>query len=239
MPRNVFAKEVIAFLKDFSISINHLANVSGISHPALTSIINGATSPRPETVEKIQAGMQLIAQPISKFGQELKLLREQNSLSVSKIAEEAGISAQAIYFIEDGRTRNPSVKTQSLISAALQKLTTETLDVQNSVEITTNTSQDLIELEEFDPYSPASHPEKPGIYILYDVSDRPIYVGQSNNIKGRIKNHEDKFWYKKPIVETAAFITVRDETMRKQIEKILIKFLKSNAVLNKIHAEHQ
>jgi hypothetical protein len=48
---------------------------------------------------------------------------------------------------------------------------------------------------------------------------------------------DGEFWFKQPIVDAAAFIPIEDEKLRKQVEKILIRFLKSNAVLNKQNVE--
>lgn len=92
-------------------------------------------------------------------------------------------------------------------------------------------------LEDFDPHSDDERPPGPGIYVLYDISERPIYVGEGSNVKKRIRDHEEKFWFKRPIVETASWIRVDESTLRSQIEAILIKFLKSNAVINKQHVE--
>ncbi len=60
--------------------------------------------------------------------------------------------------------------------------------------------------------------------MFYDVSERPIYVGEGGNVRGRIKDHEDKFWFKRPIVESASWIEIKDGKLRKQIETLLIKF---------------
>jgi len=75
------------------------------------------------------------------------------------------------------------------------------------------------------------------LYVLYDISERPIYVGESNDIRKRIgdeqSGHWDKFWYKKPIVYSAAYIQIEDQELRKKIEAVIIKFMRSNAVINK------
>lgn len=39
------------------------------------------------------------------------------------------------------------------------------------------------------------------------------------------------------MVENASYLQIADRKLRKQIEAILINFLKSNAVLNKQHAD--
>ena len=43
------------------------------------------------------------------------------------------------------------------------------------------------------------------------------------------------WWVSQPIVETASFIPVEETQLRKRLEKILIRFLKSNAVMNRTH----
>lgn len=90
-------------------------------------------------------------------------------------------------------------------------------------------------LQDFDPHNVDDRPICAGIYVLYDISDRPIYVGESKNIRQRLKQHEDKFWFKRPLVEYAAYISITDDILRKGIEQILINFLRSNAVLNRQH----
>lgn len=69
--------------------------------------------------------------------------------------------------------------------------------------------------------------------MLYDVAERPIYVGEGANIKRRIRDHHEKFWLKSPIVETAAYVKIDEERLRRKVEAVLIRFLKSNAVINK------
>jgi hypothetical protein len=80
--------------------------------------------------------------------------------------------------------------------------------------------------------SPSEWPTGAGIYVLYDVSDRPIYVGQGLRISVRLRDHQEKFWYRAPIVKYAAYASIDNKQLREQIERVLIKFLKSNAVLN-------
>ncbi len=65
-----------------------------------------------------------------------------------------------------------------------------------------------------------------------DISDRPIYVGQGQRIATRLRDHHEKFWFRPPIVQNAAYVGIDNKLLREQIERVLIKFLKSNAVLN-------
>jgi len=88
-------------------------------------------------------------------------------------------------------------------------------------------------LTDFDPHDDDDLPEVAGIYVFYDVSDRPVYVGKAQNIAKRVGDHSEKFWFKYPIVSHAAYIEIVDKELRHQVEQILIGFLKSNAVINK------
>ena len=94
-------------------------------------------------------------------------------------------------------------------------------------------------LVDFDPHHEADLPAVTGVYVFYDVSDRPVYVGKTpvRTIRDRVKDHNDKFWFKRPIVDHAAYIEVADQNLCAQIEQILIRFLKSNAVPNKQHVD--
>jgi len=60
-----------------------------------------------------------------------------------------------------------------------------------------------------------------------------VYVGQASKIATRVRKHQDRFWFKYPIVSHGAYVQIDNETLRRQVEQVLIKFLKSNAVINK------
>ena len=64
-------------------------------------------------------------------------------------------------------------------------------------------------------------------------------MGMTSDIAERIRGHQDRFWFKSPIVETASYIPVKEKKLRKQIETILIKFLKSNAIINRQGVERE
>jgi transcriptional regulator with XRE-family HTH domain len=171
------------------------------------------------------------ASPIAAW---LTKARMEAGLSVGELANRAGLSYPGIYNIERGITRSLRDSTRKKIEAAL------------SITIPTETKQEIAQesqivglgnFEDFDPHDDGERPHEPGIYMLYDISERPIYVGEGGNVRRRIKDHEEKFWFKRPIVESASWIRIEDANLRLQIEKLLIKFLKSNAVINKQHAE--
>lgn len=172
--------------------------------------------------------------PQGAFGAWLKTQRIKANISVPELASGANISAVAIYNIEAGKSLNPREETKTALAAALN------IDLPDEVQEKSEEDQeiqDLGSLKDFDPYSATDLPAEPGVYVFYDVSDRPIYVGKSYNIKKRVGEHSDKFWFKFPIVSHASYVKIENEILRHQVEQILIKFLKSNAVVNKQSVE--
>jgi transcriptional regulator with XRE-family HTH domain len=150
------------------------------------------------------------------------------------LAEGAGLSVPTIYWIEAGKAENPRPRTIERLEKALGKK----LDKEFEEEVQESSRVEGIgQLQDFDPHDKNDWPSESGVYVFYDISDRPVYVGMGNDIASRIKDHEDRFWFKRPIVERASYITVKDKRLRKQIETILIKFMKSNAIINKQEVE--
>jgi transcriptional regulator with XRE-family HTH domain len=164
------------------------------------------------------------------FGSWLNRIRLEARMSVGELAAKADVSAPAIYNIESGRIENPRAETVRRLEQALQRR----LPAETKEEIREEaTVEGVGEFFAFDPLDTDDWPDVPGIYVLYDISERPIYVGQGASIRRRIEDHEEKFWFKAPIVVTAAYIKVAEAELRKKFETILIRFLKRNAVINK------
>ncbi len=168
------------------------------------------------------------------FSEWLLQARQQAGLSRAQLASKSGVSQPQIANIETGVSRNPRETTRSALEKALDAETpasvVEAADRSSEIE-------GVGKMKDFDPHSDDQFPTSPGIYVLYDVSDRPIYIGKSSNIRRRLREHTEKFWYRSPIVEKASFVQVDDEVLRGQLEETLIKFLKSNAVVNQQHVD--
>lgn len=171
------------------------------------------------------------ASPLAAWLSKARLAR---GWSVPELATHSGLTPPAVYRIESGGTRNLRVATRKKLEKALGKAVPDETakELAEEAEVV-----GLGHLEDFDPHVDDERPTQAGIYVLYDISERPIYVGEGGNVKKRIRAHEDKFWFKRPVVESASWIKVEDSVLRKQIETLLIKFLKSNAVINKQNVE--
>jgi transcriptional regulator with XRE-family HTH domain len=193
----------------------------GVAKPA------GKDTDEETAVETSEAGPSAVASWLTKT-------RLERKMSVPELSEAADVTAGQIYNIESGRTTNPRPSTIQKLEKALN----ERLPPETKAEIKEEaTVEGVGEFFEFDPHDKDDWPDVPGIYVLYDISDRPIYVGQGASIRRRIADHEEKFWFKHPIVSTASYISVPDGELRKKIETILIRFLKRNAVINKQNVE--
>lgn len=199
----------------------------------------GRSSPTRTQVERLGVFLDLSlhseedddsASSSSAFGEWLARVRTERGLTRRELAEQSGVSEPQIFNIEKGKTRNPRQETQAKLSGAIgQDVPDETKQVTEAdAEI-----PDVGVLTDFDPHAEDDWPTEPGVYVLYDISDRPVYVGESDNIRQRLGTHSDRFWFKAPIVETAAYVRIAEQRLRRQVEATMIRFMKSNAVINK------
>jgi len=160
----------------------------------------------------------------------LSKARQKSGLTQQELAEKAGVTQVTISHIETGRALNPQQKTIKLLADALG----EPFDKEARLELEQASQVEGIgRFTDFNPHDPADYPNEPGVYVFFDNTDRPIYVGMAKNVGERIKQHHDKWWFRDPIVQKASYVQVKDDRQRAQIEAILIGFLKSNAVFNK------
>lgn len=153
---------------------------------------------------------------------------ERRKMTAPEVAAKAGVSVPAVYNLLNGRVENPREKTRTSIEKVLGERWEPSEEPAESGNAT-----GLGRLVDFDPHDQTDIPTKPGVYVFYDLSQRPVYIGQANDISRRVKEHNDQFWFKPPIVETASYVEVTDKTLRDQLETVLIQFLKKNAIINR------
>lgn len=168
--------------------------------------------------------------PHNVFGVWLSKARSEAGMSVPELARVSGLSAVAIYNIESGRSQNPQTETKARLEKALKTVIPEDVKTEVAEE---QGIEGLGALTDFDPHDRGALPNVAGVYVFYDISERPVYIGKAANIADRVRDHSDKFWFKSPIVFNASYIEISNSDMRHKIEQVLIKFLKSNAVINK------
>jgi transcriptional regulator with XRE-family HTH domain len=227
-------EEIKSKRKALGLSQAALGELVDVTQGAVSAWETGRAAPRHEQLVALERVFSAEApatttSPSQDYGEWVRGRRSQAGLSREQLAAASGVSAVQIYNIETGRSPNPRDKTRAALERAVNERAPQELvqAVEESAEI-----KGVGRMSDFDPHSEEDFPREPGVYVFYDISDRPIYVGKSANIRDRVRGHMDKFWYRPPIVEKAAYVRVDDATLRSQLEETLIKFLKSNAVIN-------
>lgn len=222
-------------------SQGELASRLGVSQPTVSTWENGTSEPRSQNLAALsrlldiqgtgstEGAQQAEAPTTSPFGEWLIRVRTRLDMTRRELSEQSGVSEPQIWNIETGKTLNPQAQTRERATTVLGETPSE-----ETIQVTEDEAAipNLGALTDFDPHDAADLPDEPGVYVFYDVSERPVYVGQSDSIKRRVNDHDHAFWFKRPIVETAAYVRITDPALRLQIETIMIRFLKSNAVIN-------
>lgn len=222
--------------KETGYTLNDLGKKIGVTGATISNWEKGKSKPSQNELKKLTKYLgdfnkvnEVIPESSTSFGVWLRTVRTKKDMTIQELADKSNLPYVTIYQIENGKINSPRLNTKVKLERGLKEKYSdfsenEKTDFQN---------KGIGEFLEFNPFDDNDRPTDPGIYVLYDVSERPIYVGEGQNIKSRIKDHIEKFWFKQPIVQTGAYIEVKDKDLRKDIETILIKFLKSNAVINK------
>jgi transcriptional regulator with XRE-family HTH domain len=232
--RDSIAERMRAGRSTSGLSQTELADKLGVSQ-ATVSLWENGKDPDPKQVESLEAVLGGITedepateQALPPVAQWLARALSKRKLTVHELAEKSGVSPPTIYNLLNGGAQNPQQQTVKKIEAVVGEKFERTPEEKESYKVS-----GIGELIDFNPHDPSDQPAKPGVYVFYDISGRPIYVGKANNIRDRVDDHKEKFWFKQPIVQTAAYIEIGDKQLRDQVETVLIQFLKNNAVINK------
>ena len=220
--------------RNSGLSQQELALKLHVAQPTVSTWELGKSKPDRTQMDAIESVLGAITreeessdQPLPAVATWLARALSKKNMTAHELSKESGISAPTIYNLLNGGAQNPQQRTLKKLESALHEKF-EREDDAGAKEV-----PGIGELVDFNPHDPADHPNKPGVYVFYDISGRPIYVGKANKIADRVDDHKDKFWFKQPIVETAAYIEIGDKKLRDQVETVLIQFLKKNAVINK------
>lgn len=230
------------------LSQTELGNRLEVSQATISLWENGHQEPANDHVERIrdltdERGVDLEVEPAGAAGDEEPLLfgdwlsreRTLQGLTRRELADRSDVSYQQIRNLEIGESENPQERTRRALEDALGTDTPEAVEEATDEE---SEIEDVGKFISFDPHDEDSYPEEPGIYVFYDIADHVLYVGESGNIRKRIRHYrDDYFWFHRRLVTSASYVRIENEPLRKQIERTMIKFLKSNAIFNKHHVE--
>jgi transcriptional regulator with XRE-family HTH domain len=173
------------------ISQAELAVKVGVSQPLVSGWERGKGKPSPEQSKKLAEVLgetseetTTDASPLAAW---LTKARISKGYSVPELAHHAGLTPPGIYRIESGFTRKPREDTRKKLEAALGNAFPEEAAQEVALE---SEVVGLGTFEGFDPHLDSDPPTEPGIYVLYDVSERPIYVGEGSSVRKRIRDHD-------------------------------------------------
>ncbi|MAU98691.1 MAG: hypothetical protein CMP81_22875 [Fulvimarina sp.] len=164
------------------------------------------------------------------FGEWLKREMDRKGVTIPQLSEKTKITYTGIWNIVRGYTASPRADTRRKLAEALEEAIPP--QIQAEIELQ-SASISGYEWVDFTPIDLETVPAESGVYVFYDVTDRPVYVGMSaRSVRARVKDHQTRFWFKAPLVVRGAFLSVPDADMCLKIETILIKFLGKHALLN-------
>jgi transcriptional regulator with XRE-family HTH domain len=168
----------------------------------------------------------------SPFAAWVRSEREKKGWTQVQLADKAGLSGLQVSNIETGRTRNPQARTRERLVIALGTAPPEAV---LTAEIQQVSIAGLGALVGFEPYDDDALPRVKGVYVFYDRTKRPVYVGRATKrtIDFRVREHAEKFWFKSPVIHSASYLEIADEALCKQTEQVLIKFMRTHLLLNK------
>ncbi|AWN50128.1 hypothetical protein DK419_19380 [Methylobacterium terrae] len=166
----------------------------------------------------------------SAFGGWLKSEMLKKGVTIGNLSEKTGITYTGIRNIVVGNTVSPRPETRKNLADALQETVPAAVEATIESEAASLPGMTWVD---FTPSDLETVPQSGGVYVFYDITDRPVYVGKSNNnVRSRVKDHQTRFWFKEPLVVRGAFLAISDPDLCVKVETILIKFLGKHALLN-------
>jgi transcriptional regulator with XRE-family HTH domain len=230
-------------LEELGISGYALSKHAGCNPRTVTMICKGEIkNPSEQMMERLRVAIDQIKSGISSheeevegndfdFAEWLTFQMEAKSLNGTQLSKLAGCHNTTILAILNRRIENPSNEMMEKIRTALQEeiplVVTNDLNEKKKFD----NKQDV--WDDFNPHDHDSIPNKPGVYALFSPTNIVLYVGKAQNVRSRIASHREKKWFLQDIIEYGMLFYSDDENERKKIEDILIKFLRTNAWLNK------
>ena len=165
------------------------------------------------------------------FAEWLRIQMEAKSLNRNQLANIAGCHHTTLTSILNRRIENPSNEMMDKLRKALEEEIPQAVVEVINEKKTFENKQDV--WDDFNPHDADSIPNKPGVYALFSPTNVVMYVGMAKNVRSRIAEHRQKKWFLEDIIEYGMLFYSEDPADRARIENILIKFLRSNAWLNK------
>jgi transcriptional regulator with XRE-family HTH domain len=153
-----------------------------VSQPLVSQWENGKAKPDPRQLEKLQEILggitgedEISDQTLPPIALWLSRGLSKRNMTANELSKKAGVSAPTVYNLLNGGAQNPQQRTLKALEVALEEKFERTKEEEESFRVK---GRGIGELIDFNPHDPNDAPDKPGVYVFYDISGRPIYVGQ-------------------------------------------------------------
>jgi transcriptional regulator with XRE-family HTH domain len=221
--------------EEMDMSQQNLAKMIGSSQAMISHWENGRIEPTSEFKKKLSAALGVefsLTKEGGSLGEWLKIEREKQGISRAELAKRAGIAPITLYFIETGRTESPQESTinslKKVLGAVPSKVTKEVESEEKVGDFVFKGTFPIAKWRENIGSGTISC-----IYVFYDELQRPVRIGQTEDLARRMKEYESNYWwFRVPTVETFAYVTVDDSEFRRKAEKVMIKLVGANAIFN-------
>ena len=181
------------------------------------------------------------------IGEWVRKNRHETELTQSALGDEVGVTNVTVSNWENGNTTPSSDKMQ-----LLEKVFGESFEEYSSQDdeerldpderwkrLKEEVGSEIESIGTFDPKNEQSIPNCAGVYILYSGGNNqlrrgpkkikftgdPDYVGEGEDIRKRVRDHRQKWWWQGMDVGVFIKIDGRKKKLRKDVEKILTKLL--------------
>ncbi len=142
----------------------------------------------------------------------LPRLRKRARISTAHLARLAGCSEEAIVRYESG-VPLPKKSTDQIREALRPRISPASTPQKKQPGIG--------KFARVDPESWQDLPTTPGVLILFDLSERPIYVGESTNLRDLVRAGRKLQWFSYPLVTKIGYSEVEDDNLRHQALDLL------------------
>jgi len=217
------------------ISQKELARILGVSQSLVSQWENGSVLPSEEILERSSGILGVdLHEPTGELELKtwLRRKREQRRLSRGELAKRAGLNPLTIYYIETGRTESPQEATLERLQRLLGRF-------PSGVTREVKAERTLEDFEFRGPFPVSEWKENlegnktSCIYVFYDQVKRPVRIGETDDLRRRLKEYEQNYWwFRPPTVESFAYVKVSDSEFRRKAEKVMIRLLGGNIVFN-------
>ena len=148
-----------------------------------------------------------------------------------ELAEKTGINYLTISFIENGKTQSPREATVRSLEKGLGRMPTSVRqEIKEESAFGKLKYQGLFSV---DGWKEEVNDGISCVYVLYDDTERPVRIGETEDLRRRFGEYERNYWwFRLPTVESYAYVVINDKEMRRDVERVMIRLIGDLGIFN-------